>query len=267
MWINLWIIVHLPLTSRVASNPRWQYAGHMTKRNFDMARQGVTSNVHVGVRSSHNQPVGHARHLNNGEKNMAKATKATPATPADESNAQLVALLIGLSDTNNLGKFEVLTITAEQGLSVRALRDSFKKSGSGIFKPDHADFVIHLSAIYAVRKDWKDFDSLLSTFRGYDKNPMPSGEVLGVEGAVRAMSDMSVTTADLIANKPKRARKVGKVASEKDSAPAGDVVTLDTIGDYLIAFGESLDKDSAVRLAKIMVSTATLIKANAMARV
>ena len=198
---------------------------------------------------------------------MAKATKATPAIPADESNAQLVALLIGLSDTNNLGKFQVLTITAEQGLSVRALRDSFKKSGSGIFKPDHADFVIHLAAIYAVRKDWADFDSLLSTFRGYDKNPMPNGEVLGVDGAVQAMSDMSVATADLIANKPKRSRKVGKVASEKDTAPAGEAVTLDTIGDYLIAFGESLDRDSAVRLAKIMVSTASLIKANAMARV
>ena len=198
---------------------------------------------------------------------MAKATKAVQAVQADESNEQLVALLVGLTDTNNVGKFEVLTITAEQGLSVRALRDSFKKSGSGIFKPDHADFVIHLSAIYAVRKDWADFDQLLSTFRGYDKNPMPNGEVLGVEGAVQAMSDLSVATADLIANKPKRARKVGKVASEKDTAPAGDVVTLDTIGDYLIAFGDSLDKDSAVRLAKIMVSTASLIKANAMARV
>ena len=241
----------------------------MTNRNSDMALQGVTPNVHVGMRLVITNPtVGRARHLNKGNKEMTKATKATPATPAvDESNEQLVALLVGLTDTNHVGKFEVLTITAEQGLSVRNLRDSFKKSGSGIFKPDHADFVIHLSAIYAVRKDWADFDSLLSTFRGYDKNPLPSGEVLGVDGAVRVMSDLSVDTAKLIADKPKRARKVGKVASEKDTAPAGEVVTLDTIGDYLIAFGESLDRDSAVRLAKIMVSTASLIKANAMARV
>ena len=253
--------------SRLASISRRDYAGHMTKRNFNMALRGVTSEVHVGVRLVITNPVGRARHLNNGDNKMTKATKAVKPAQVDESNSQLVALLVGLSDTNNLGKFEVLTITAEQGLNVRALRDSFKKSGSKIFKPDHAEFIIHLSDIYSVRKDWTDFDQLLSTFRGYDKNPLPTGEVLGVDGAVRVMSDLSVATADLIANKPKRARKVGKVASEKDTAPAGEAVTLDTIGDYLIAFGETLDKDGAVRLAKIMVSTASLIKANAMARV
>ena len=251
---------------RLASKSRSDYAGLMTKRNYEMAPKGVTPKVHVGVRLVITNPtVGRARHLNKGNKEMTKATKAVPAV--DESNDQLVALLVGLTDTNNVGKFQVLTITAEQGLSVRALRDSFKKSGSGIFKPDHADFVIHLSAIYLVRKDWTDFEQLLSTFRGYDKNPLPSGEVLGVDGAVRVMSDLSVDTAKLIADKPKRARKVGQVASEKDSAPAGEAVTLDTIGDYLIAFGETLDRDGAVRLAKIMVSTASLIKANAMARV
>ena len=198
---------------------------------------------------------------------MSKSVPAVPAVEVDESDARLVTILTNLTAENNRGKFEVLTITASEGLPVRVLRDSFKKAGEKIFKADHAEFIIHLASIYAVRSDWKDYEELLSTFRGYTKNPNAEGVVLGVEGAVAEMTRAGVTTADLIKNKPQRKRGVGKVASEKESATAqGEVITLDNIGEYLIAFADTLDKDGALRLAKVMVSTSTLIKANAMAR-
>ena len=198
---------------------------------------------------------------------MAKAPKAVSvtATETDESNPHLVAVLSTLTETTTKGKFEVLQVTVSENLTVRALRDSFKKAKNPAFKPDHAEFVIHLATIYGVRKDWESYEQLLSTFRGYAKG----GEApLGVEGAVEAMTTNTKTTAEIIADKPQRKRGGQQTASEKENATAqGEVITLDNIGEYLIKFADTLDKEGGLRLARVMVSTAQLIKANAMAKV
>ena len=199
---------------------------------------------------------------------MSKSPKAVPATPAtetDESNAHLVAVLSTLTETTTKGKFEVLQVTVGENLTVRALRDSFKKAKNPAFKPDHAEYVIHLATIYGVRKDWES--QLLSTFRGYVKG---GEEPLGVEGAVEAMTTNKKTTAEIISEKPQRKRGGQKPASEKEAEGTGSVkddITLDNIGEYLLAWGAKLEQDDALKLGKVLTSTAQLIKANAMAKV
>jgi len=198
---------------------------------------------------------------------MSKTPKAVPAIEIDESNAHLVAVLSTLTKTTTEGKFEVLQVTVSENLTVRALRDSFKKAKNPAFKPDHAEFVIHLATIYGVRKDWESYEQLLSTFRGYVKG----GEApLGVEEAVEAMTTDTKTTSEIIADKPQRKRGGQKPASEKEAEAtdsAKDDLTLDNISDYLLAWGMKLEQDDALKLARKLTSTAQLIKANAMAKV
>jgi len=200
---------------------------------------------------------------------MSKTPKAVPATTTetDESNAHLVAVLSTLTETTTKGKFEVLQVTVSESLTVRALRDSFKKAKNPAFKPDHAEFVIHLATIYGVRKDWESYEQLLSTFRGYVKG---GDAPLGVEGAVEAMTTNQKTTAEIIAEKPQRKRGGQKTASEKEAEAtdsAKDDLTLDNISDYLLAWGMKLEQDDALKLARKLTSTALLIKANAMKKV
>jgi len=222
----------------------------------------------VGQTAPELLPVGHARQEQ--ETAMSKSPKAVPATPAtetDESNAHLVAVLSTLTETTTKGKFEVLQVTVSESLTVRALRDSFKKANNPAFKPDHAEFVIHLATIYGVRKDWESYEQLLSTFRGYVKG---GEEPLGVEGAVEAMTTNKKTTAEIIAEKPQRKRGGQKPASEKEAegtTSGTPDITLDNISDYLLAWSAGMEQDDALKLGKVLTSTAQLIKANAMAKV
>ena len=176
----------------------------------------------------------------------------------DQASATLVSTIQSLAGDLNAGQFKVLVQVASEGLTVKALEDSFVVAKSPLFAKGHARMVQDLAKIHQARPaDFTNYRELARVLRAYITG---GTSPLGTEAALSAMLDITKTAEEIIKNAPKRT-SAPRVASEKPNLVGMTIVELsEDFAEQVLTLSLTATLDELASVLQVIAGIANTLK-------